>query len=580
MVGAALACGVATMPSASAQVGPDVGDVGVAVARQVCEQLWLEGVCEAVGHPDPAYRSEEDPSTGPLELRIGAVHEHSGYSDGDPDTRPADYFRAGREGRNEHRDGRDTGVAVDFVLGSEHSDNEKLPVTTAEVCIDLSSIPDGLAALDLEAILPPLRCSNVEHADHYRKWAEALAQAIEATEVDEDGHHVGFTAMRGFEWTNDYYNHLGVYFSRNVVNAKLDGSYLSMDVMWDWLRRPPERGGGADALVVFNHPGGNPALTPFDGDLPHNVLLQELLGGANWDDVAYVPDVDDRVIGIEVNRGDDLAWYVRALSNGWHLGPVAAEDEHERAWSSSDDGKTLVLTRGRSPRDYYHAFHQRRTIALGADLVGGAPGERATFPQLHYWAGAPDRQDPAATPLGGIVDAARTTLRLDLDGLPEGSPVVLVTNAAPEPIALGVVDGSGRLTATHEATAHETEERWWFAVVCPPGTADCGTGESYSAVTAPIWLRPTPIGDEVVDGIPPAGAGAASAASGASAVEAPGPAARGAQPAGEDAAGLAVTAAAHTEAARLPATGGAPLLVLGAVLLVAAGGTWVLRRPA
>ena len=31
-------------------------------------------------------------------------------------------------------------------------------------------------------------------------------------------------------------------------------------------------------------------------------------------------------------------------------------------------------------------------------------------------------------------------------------------------------------------------EDWWFVVVCPPGTADCGRGESYGVVTAPIWL--------------------------------------------------------------------------------------------
>src|SRR5690606_4411806 len=113
----------------------------------------------------------------------------------------------------------------------------------------------------------------------------------------------------GFEWTNDYFNHLGVYFSRNVTNAKVDGSYLTMDRFWDWLRRAPEDGGGGDALVVFNHPGGLPALTPLDGDQPHNQLLQDLKGGANWNDVAYIPDVDERVVGMEVHGGDDLSWY-------------------------------------------------------------------------------------------------------------------------------------------------------------------------------------------------------------------------------------------------------------------------------
>ena len=477
-------------PGAGAQEPPDPSDAVVALLRQVCEQQWVDGACEGVAHPEPPYRSEDDPSSGPLEQRIGVVHEHSGYSDGDPDARPADYFRAAREGQNEADDGGNTGVIVDFLLSSEHSENEKLPITTAATCIDPSSIPDGLAALDVEAVLPPLKCSNVEQGDHYRKWAETLAQAIEASEVDDAGAYVGFTAMRGFEWTNDYFNHLGVYFSRNVVNAKVDGSYASMDVMWDWLRRAPEDGGGGDALVVFNHPGGLPALTPFDGDYPHNELLQVLKGGANWNDVAHVPDVDERVAGIEINGGDDLSWYVRALSNGWHIGPVAAEDEHEREWSTSGDGKTLMLTRGRSPRDYYVALREHRTVALRHDLVGGGPGERAVHPSILLWAGPADVQHPDATLLGSTVEGpGPRVLRLEATGLPAGSPVALVTSVSDAPVPLGAAGADGRLQATHAVAAPSAGEAWWFAVVCPPGTLDCGVGETYSAVTAPVWVR-------------------------------------------------------------------------------------------
>jgi hypothetical protein len=558
VVGALAVGAVTPSVAASAQDAPDPTDVGVAVLRQVCEQVWIEGACEAVGREDPTWRSEEDPSTGPLEQRVGVVHEHSGYSDGDPDTRPADYFEAGREGHNEADDGGNTGVIVDFLLSSEHSENEKLPITTAAVCIDPSSIPDGLAALDVEGVLPPLKCSNVEQGDAYRKWAETLAQAIEASEVDAAGEYVGFTAMRGFEWTNDYYNHLGVYFSRNVVNAKVDGSYVSMDVMWDWLRRSPDQGGGGDALVVFNHPGGLPALSPFDGDYPHNELLQELKGGANWNDVAYVPDVDDRVVGIEVNGGDDLSWYVRALTNGWHLGPVAAEDEHEREWSTSEDGKTLVLTRGRSPRDYYHAFHQRRTVAISRDLVGGAPGQPAVHPSVLFWAGPGNLQSPAATPLGGIVESASTQLRLDLAGLPVGSPVVLISDSAEAPIPVGTVDATGALAARHRADAPAQGEHWWFAVVCPPATTDCGSGERYSAVTAPIWLRSADgPSDPVVSDL--------TNAAGVLTPDAP------VEP--------AIVAAIRSRAvATLPATGASSSHGLAALLLVAAAVGLTLRR--
>ena len=126
--------------------------------------------------------------------------------------------------------------------------------------------------------------------------------------------------MRGFEWTNDYFNHMNVYFSTNFANVKIDGSYASMDFFWNWLREPVTKGGGADGLVTFNHPGGDPHLTPFDGGFPHTKVLAQFPGGGNWNDLAYVPDVDDRVAGMEVNGGDDIEWYVKALTKGWHIG--------------------------------------------------------------------------------------------------------------------------------------------------------------------------------------------------------------------------------------------------------------------
>ena len=89
--------------------------------------------------------------------------------------------------------------------------------------------------------------------------------------------------MRGFEWTNDFYNHMNVFFSTNFRNVKIDGSYLSMDRMWEWLQRPVAEGGGADGLVTFNHPGSNPKLSPFDGGFPHTegavVAADVVVGG-------------------------------------------------------------------------------------------------------------------------------------------------------------------------------------------------------------------------------------------------------------------------------------------------------------
>jgi hypothetical protein len=479
-VAVALAGGAALAGSPTAEAG--VSGPPDAVVRQLCDYAWVAAVCDTVAYGDPQYRTDAEPDPGaPLRQLVGVLHEHSGFSDGMPGTRPADYWSAARTGHNVADAGGDTGVVIDFLYSSEHSENEKLPIVTSEACLPVGT---------LEGLLAPLACSAIDQPDHYAKWAETLVQAVAATDVDPGtGAYTGFTAMRGFEYTNDVWNHLGVYFSRNVINAKIDGAYLDPEIFYDWLREPVELGGGADALVVFNHPGGYPALTPFDGDLPPNELLAVALGGGNWREYAYVPDVDDRVAGMEVNRGDDLSWYVRALTNGWHLGPVAAEDEHQLEWSTSEDGKTLVLVRGRSPRDHYFALQHHRTVAIDETLVGGAPGQHAIVPTILYWADGASVDDPAATVLGGTsTTGGAHVLSFVASGLPPGSPVVLVGSSADEPQVLGIADAAGGFGAAVDAASPAAGETWWFVVVCPPGTADCGTSEEYSAVTAPIWL--------------------------------------------------------------------------------------------
>jgi hypothetical protein len=465
-----------TQPNAplSAQCLP--GGTAGQLQRALCFYAWVQPACASTRWPDPGYRATWEPSLNqPLALRIGAVHNHSSYSDGDPAMIPADYYKAAKTGHNTADGGGDTGVKIDFMFGSEHSDNAEIPITTAAVCVDPSLGP-----------LAPFACFHGDDQDHYWKWPAELRQAKEATSN-------GFTGMRGFEWTNDYFNHMNVYFSTNFANVKVDGSYASMDIFWDWLREPVAEGGGADGLVTFNHPGGDPHLTPLDGGFPHTKVLAEVPGGGNWNDVAYVPDVDENVAAMEVNGGDDIAWYVRALTKGWHIGAVANEDEHEREWSSSAEKKTLILTRGRGYRDYYWAMKTHRTIAIMDPLVSGAPGTKATFPTIHYYANGTNIQDPAATLLGAtITKPGSHTLHFEASGLPAGSRVALITDAKggqKAPIQMGAAASDGTANFTRAVSLRPGED-WYFAVVCPASAGGrCGTDTNYLAVTAPIWFK-------------------------------------------------------------------------------------------
>ena len=442
------------------------------LASQPCDYAFLPG-CDLVAHLDPGYAVSADPSpSGSFSWKVGAVHEHSGYSDGDIDSVPRDYWTAARTGVN----GRGKGVALDFLFSSEHSDNSQITPTTNATCLS-----DPTRTID---------CAHLEDNTFWWKWPAALRQARESTTPT-------FTAVRGFEWTNDFYNHMNVYFSRNYRNVKVDGSYLSLERMWEWLQQPVDQNGGADALVTFNHPGSNPKLTPFDGAGPHAALLAETTLD-NWNEVAYVPEVADRVVGMEINGGEDLEWFVRALRNGWHLSPYAAEDHHETAWADVDDHKTSILTKGTSAQDYYWAAANRRTVAVHNDFVEGLPGTRALVPTVELVA-------DGKHVLGSRVPngRGRHSVKVKASGLPAGARVALVGSSAGlgvgAPVQLGTAGADGSFESNHRVDS--SSPHWWFAIVCPAlgegQVATCGVddasvdGKNFgeSLITAPIWFE-------------------------------------------------------------------------------------------
>jgi predicted metal-dependent phosphoesterase TrpH len=255
---------------------------------------------------------------------VGALHEHSGYSDGWPGTTPEDYYASAKA------------YGLDFLGSSEHSDNSDLPLIFNEQCLEPNSTIDCVLA------------DGGDPEDSLRKWQATKEQA----EASTDG---GFTGFRGFEWTNNRYGHLNVYFSQNKTNAVVDGANASMETFWDWFTRRPEQGGGSDGLATFNHPGDK-------GIKPEDPAF-------NWNGFEYVPEADDRVVGLEVfNGGKDYVtggWYTKALDKGWHVGAVGAEDVHDaEGWGASRWAKTVLISRDRSEPALREAMLNRRMYAV------------------------------------------------------------------------------------------------------------------------------------------------------------------------------------------------------------------------
>jgi len=266
-----------------------------------------------------------DPYAAPPGLLplMGALHEHSGYSDGKATTRPADSFASGAR------------AGLDFMGSSEHAETLNYPMSFGSGCLD-TQLPSCIFADQQRA------------PDSLRKWQAIAEQAQAATTPS-------FAAFRGFEWSSPQHGHMNVFFSANFTDSYVDGTAARMQTFWDWFARAPRDNGGADGLATFNHPG-------YGSD-------------SRWEDFRYVPQVAERVVGLETLgfRGDDYGSgggpaggaYARALDRGWHVGAIGAEDEHTPARAARVDlPKTILFARERSSAGVREALLARRFYAV------------------------------------------------------------------------------------------------------------------------------------------------------------------------------------------------------------------------
>ena len=392
----------------------------------------------------------------PLNHFVGALHEHSGYSDGWPGSTPADYFASAK------------GYGLDFLGSGEHSDNADVPVTASEGCTDPSLTASCIIGDD-EAPL-----------DSLRKWDATLEQAEAAT--DES-----FTGFRGFEWTSDRFGHINVYFSKHDTNAKADGGYATtMETFWNWFKTSPDLLGGSDGLGTFNHPNAKRVIE----DAAEEVDVSFDDPATNWNDFAYVPEADDRMVGIEVYNDEDEfgttrgpedgpGFYVHALDKGWHLGPVGAEDLHgepetdrtpaDNQWGHPLLPKTVIIASDRSAASLRAATHARRFYAIRFN-----EGLRIDF----------------------TVDRAMMGSRLVR---PVGKPLRIEASTNLPGLQLEVVTSGGRVVATGTSSIKtmvraSSADRYYFLRVIDPSRPPHDS-RRYVAYSSPVWIEtPAPEG--------------------------------------------------------------------------------------
>lgn len=403
---------------------------------------------------------------------LGAMHEHTAYSDGQANTDPEQVYRQTRE------------RGMNFVMSSDHSDSLAIPL----------ALPDTDNCTD-----NPLSCliSDPDNLPNsLTKWRSTLNQANAVT-----GESPGtFTAMRGFEWTSDRFGHANVYMSTFNINAKTGPGYaVSMDLFWQWFVLSPQFGGGGDGIMVFNHPGREDAV--------HSVLLQigegvgeatRMAGALNalnvfqqgdpayaFNDFAYVAPADYRVVGLEVfGKGSEYdtdgkfgSWYGHALDKGWYLGPVGSEDHHATDWGGGSLPKTVAIARTNSQAEIREAFLARRfyTVAQNENAL------RMNFDAV---------QGNARSPMGSRIGTRNDTIQFDFD-VSSTNPMDALEGMSFELFSSQSGPGSneeGRYLPlqtvagkTGQFTITPAEgKNWYFLRV--------KRGDRIVAVSAPIWV--------------------------------------------------------------------------------------------
>jgi len=348
---------------------------------------------------------------------VGALHEHSGYSDGWFDTRPEDYYRSGK------------GYGLDFMGGGDHSDTLNVPLSVSEGCLEGDIVPG-------QNLIPCALGDPDQPTDGFTKWDATKRQAAEVSDPD-------YSAFQGFEWTNDRFGHMNVYFSQNQTGAKNDGGYADMTTFWEWFTRHPDQGGGADGIATFNHPSDK-KIDEIDGEETQN-----------WNDFAYVAAADDRLVGIEVFNQDDefgvrtnslatAGFYARALDRGWHVGAIGAEDlghQYDDAYGDDDNNwggpawaKTVVVADDNTPaairaamlaRSFYAVNMHENDLRIHLSVDGAPMGSRVT------------RQVGSAV----VIEAGVNDTGLTLELVTNGGQILATSTGTALALAAPVTDG-------------------------------------------------------------------------------------------------------------------------------------------
>jgi hypothetical protein len=265
-----------------------------------------------------------------------------------------------------------------------------------------------------------------------------------------------YVTLWGFEWSNPLLGHVNVINTDGYTNCL---SNIGLGDLYDWLEARP------DGFATYNHPG--------DYDLI----------GAEFEHLEMTETgVIPQMVGIETWNGTNSfdkyfyknGWNKCAYSymdtgnrNGWRLGALGGQDNHDKSWGTLNQFRTAVLAKRLTREAIIEAYRNRRFYATeDSDLY-------LDFRCSGY---------PMGSQLTGVSRNFSVTLRDQCnDTFAEAR---LYRNG--ELIAVNPLSGSSCQTCF---TDNQSSAKAYYYVVVRQNDDNDGNGRKDEAISAPIWIE-------------------------------------------------------------------------------------------
>jgi len=184
-------------------------------------------------------------------------------------------------------------------------------------------------------------------ADHSNSITETEWASMK-TAADKYNSEGVFTALCGFEWTENVLGHVAVINSENyITTASPTNTFAGL---CNWLNNN-------ECVAFFNHPGRNNS-TGKEFDHFASIATDKIVGMELWNKTDRFP-VYYYTDGYYPNDGNK-SWYDEAIERGWKIGASGSEENHSGTWGTASNSKLAVLAPANNRVEIYNALKARR----------------------------------------------------------------------------------------------------------------------------------------------------------------------------------------------------------------------------